>query len=175
MDAAANNSRRFNGIVSIRARHAMHRNKFQSAPGTSAGRYITAIMLARGSTAFQSAPGTSAGRYPKPPQRARGAISFQSAPGTSAGRYTPPVVCLLPILNVSIRARHECRAIQRSSNTLTSCHSPFQSAPGTSAGRYYAANTGERPSACVSIRARHECRAIPRWPKRMNRRRIFII
>ena len=62
---------------------------------------------------------------------------FQSAPGTSAGRYTAAYGAVCASEEVSIRARHECRAIRGS--TLD-----------------------DNIEAIVSIRARHECRAIPR-------------
>ena len=136
----------------------LERFKFQSAPGTSAGRYAFTKAMITDIKLFQSAPGTSAGRYkaysgfraikkrfnPRP-ARVPGDTLRVSRMLAIARRFNPRPARVpgdtdydtfsQATAEVSIRARHECRAIHP--------HSPFgldvsgfQSAPGTSAGRY---------------------------------------
>ena len=65
----------------------------------------------------------------------------------------------LRLLRVSIRARHQCRAIRWLSCLLIG-NFPFQSAPGINAGRSYVPSGHGVGAGDVSIRARHQCRAI---------------
>ena len=130
---------------------------FQSAPGTNAGRSVRLRVMRRHGLMFQSAPGTNAGRSPNAarppccewsfnPRPARmpgdpaGGLSRIAAlkgfnprparmPGDPTGLFYTPALS-----DVSIRARHECRAIRRRIGILLGVHL-FQSAPGTNAGR----------------------------------------
>ncbi len=61
--------------------------------------------------------------------------------------------------SVSIRARHQCRAMPTRRLLLLNSKW-FQSAPGINAGRCFRWLLGCLPQA-VSIRARHQCRAMP--------------
>ena len=86
--------------------------------------------------------------------------------------------------NVSIHARHFCRAIRASQSQRPTSHrfqstpgisagrygrrrrrprrgTGFQSTPGISAGRYVGSRWSDPESGAVSIHARHFCRAIP--------------
>ena len=63
---------------------------------------------------------------------------------------------------VSIRARHECRAMLAFPPGPLLPDHEFQSAPGTSAGRCMHRDEERYLHWVVSIRARHECRAM-RW------------
>ena len=131
--------------------------RFQSAPGTSAGRCLTLAGLNSGIVKFQSAPGTSAGRCTARMFTSARAIRFNPRPARVPGdarthqSWMPGCWCFNPRparvpgdaldrilfeldLAVSIRARHECRAM-RIQARMTGRRYRFQSAPGTSAGR----------------------------------------
>ncbi len=84
---------------------------FQSAPGMSAGRCIRVGNHAPVVHGFQSAPGMSAGRCAACSSLPLRAWLFQSAPGMSAGRCADHGMVHLHSEEVSIRARHECRAM----------------------------------------------------------------
>ncbi|ABD71611.1 hypothetical protein Rfer_3912 [Rhodoferax ferrireducens T118] len=60
---------------------------------------------------FQSAPDMNAGRSPRRNCLTKGTVTFQSAPDMNAGRSGVQRRNQLAIAGVSIRARHECRAI----------------------------------------------------------------
>ena len=140
-DRCARHERSF---VSIRARHvcrAMRHAmgyvpcvlKFQSAPGTCAGRCIDTPSHSKQKARFQSAPGTCAGRCYFQGRISEALFSFNPRPARVPG----DAIVIRPVNHVdlvSIRARHVCRAMLDFLDGVMSDHL-FQSAPGTCAGR----------------------------------------
>ena len=157
-------------LVSIRARHecrairterqgfALTFGLFQSAPGTSAGRYIADRSCTPGAFSFQSAPGTSAGRY----IISIIATSHQSCFNPRPARVPGDTFGGKAIDNevyVSIRARHECRAI-RAGYGDSRADSAVSIRARHECRAIHHGTDNERTPRKVSIRARHECRAI---------------
>ncbi len=131
--------------VSIRARHACRAmrpsanaicasSRFQSAPGTRAGRCFCSDGCLRGDFQFQSAPGTRAGRcnMHDPDSFDLVDVSIRARHACRAMPHGHPTV--RRGAEVSIRARHACRAM-RTSSPASAPRTWFQSAPGTRAGR----------------------------------------
>ena len=137
--------------------YARRRSRFQSAPGTCAGRCIRRCSDIRNAGQFQSAPGTCAGRCQLRLATGISAPGFNPrparVPGDASGRtrQTHPAAGFNPrparvpgdaatqemlamMLQVSIRARHVCRAMPSRVHSTRSGLA-FQSAPGTCAGR----------------------------------------
>ena len=169
--------------------------RFQSAPGTCAGRCSVTFTdtssatrfnprparvpgdarsskpFCTSGTPFQSAPGTCAGRCNAIPTKKPASSSFQSAPGTCAGR------CLATRNHRRRNHRFNPRPARVPGDAptfpaLMLTHSAFQSAPGTCAGRCFPLS--DMPSQQgVSIRARHVCRAMRGCLMLINSPRCF--
>ncbi|ABD71610.1 hypothetical protein Rfer_3911 [Rhodoferax ferrireducens T118] len=84
---------------------------FQSAPDMNAGRSPPAGDLYARRKKFQSAPDMNAGRSARSPLGGGAGWVFQSAPDMNAGRSDSVMGNTIKKKSVSIRARHECRAI----------------------------------------------------------------
>ena len=133
---------------------------------------------------FQSTPGITAGRHPLGLYFALYEAPFQSTPGITAGRHLRVCVVCAVVVDVSIHARHHCRATLPKSTSRDSdirfqstpgitagrhtrvtlmapARSWFQSTPGITAGRHAAARYQPLRLGLVSIHARHHCRATP--------------
>ncbi len=106
--------------VSIRARHECRAMPNQGDPSWSPQE-------------FQSAPGTSAGRCQRACQGEAGGSRFNPRPARVPGDAASAVLGEMEAY-VSIRARHECRAMRACVGAPVPVRR-FQSAPGTSAGR----------------------------------------
>ena len=131
------------GLVSIRARHQCRAIHGPAAP------HAAAMSFNPRPTSMPGDPGRRCSRNlwrmcfnPRPtsmpgdPFEALGYIilaRFQSAPDINAGRSLHPGMIGIATY-VSIRARHQCRAIQTSGPTRTLA-AVFQSAPDINAGR----------------------------------------
>ena len=95
--------------------------------------------------------------------------SFNPRPTSMPG---DPAIVPAPATGVavSIRARHQCRAIPERKYAIVS-RLMFQSAPDINAGRSdHVALRSAAGSRHVSIRARHQCRAIPDGAQAVSRR-----
>ena len=132
--------------VSIRARHQCRAIRF-------------ARVGQAGDDEFQSAPDINAGRswVGLVDHIAHGL--FQSAPDINAGRSRPGSPMRL-IHAVSIRARHQCRAIRADGVVVICGGLCFNPRPTSMPGDPFEA-LGYIILCLVSIRARHQCRAIP--------------
>ena len=86
-------------------------DRFQSAPGKNAGRYHPRPMQIYSFKLFQSAPGTNAGRYYEVKLPNGAYTGFNPRPARMPGDTMPSSETSITD-GVSIRARHECRAIQ---------------------------------------------------------------
>ena len=131
--------------------------EFQSAPDINAGRSHGQWIKPRTARLFQSAPDINAGRSCLLRHCCTAPRLFQSAPDINAGRSLGGTGSVRP-RRVSIRARHQCRAIRHEPHWVIDVHQ-FQSAPDINAGRSQCSGYDY----CyhqVSIRARHQCRAI---------------
>ena len=84
---------------------------FQSAPGITAGRSRVGCYSGIALSLFQSAPGITAGRSLRPTPQAASTQGFNPRPASLPGD-PPPDARSLPAGQVSIRARHHCRAIR---------------------------------------------------------------
>ena len=158
------------------------RPAFQSAPGTNAGRYTPTASDRASAMQFQSAPGTNAGRYhlsalvdwpcvrfnPRPARMPGDTVDFEQLVGVMAVSIRARHECrAIPgpgwnssnSLAVSIRARHECRAIPASRRTWSATWKSFNPRPARMPGDTRRVPARLQPT-LVSIRARHECRAI---------------
>ena len=106
-------------------RQKLRQKKFQSAPGTCAGRWPWKRSGIRRGTSFNPRPARVPGDVRE--VRPRFAfVEFQSAPGTCAGRCSQCKV-IYGKTEVSIRARHVCRAMLyggRSRSYLRECFNP---------------------------------------------------
>ena len=117
---------------------------------------------------------------------------FQSTPDIAAGRSVLTLYALGEVVDVSIHARHRCRAIlcykkTSAESDIVSIHARhrcrailveakhlrplpmFQSTPDIAAGRSALGAATVAGQLIVSIHARHRCRAIRRWFERCSR------
>ena len=155
--------------VSIHARHQCRAilrecwrcdadGSFQSTPGINAGRSSSTVGGEAFLVVFQSTPGINAGRSARRKCHLTPTAKFQSTPGINAGRSSQTWFDAIKC-NVSIHARHQCRAIQVTS-VWRWVYMTFQSTPGINAGRSSFGQVVQLHRQHVSIHARHQCRAI---------------
>ncbi len=145
-------------LVSIRARHAC-----RAMPVEGCGRHLD--------SKFQSAPGTRAGRCPANVVTSIEVSGFNPRPARVPGDAIVHVPYAL-LWRVSIRARHACRAMPDSLSSI-----PFAMSVSIRARHACRAMPGKgrcRESfGGVSIRARHACRAMHPITKNQSARHSF--
>ena len=151
------------GDARCRRRSPCQNLRFQSAPGTSAGRCrVSQSTLRTSHIGFNPRPARvpgDASLSSKP--IARSTHRFQSAPGTSAGRCCHLRQAIAGMISVSIRARHECRAMPADSVRHSIAHDAcFNPRPARVPGDASVSPISSSAQLHVSIRARHECRAM---------------
>ena len=148
-------------LVSIRARHQCRairpcRGRYDQAAHVSirARHQCRAIpclcLVAAQQHRFQSAPGINAGRSGEPQAGLLGLVSFNPRPASMPGdpELEPDMA---HAYGVSIRARHQCRAIPGIQSAWADA-GQFQSAPGINAGRSRAYRPGRAHPPCFNPR-----------------------
>ena len=156
-------------VVSIHARHQCRAILaegggigfglvFQSTPGINAGRSGMTQIAIISNAKFQSTPGINAGRSWARASTHSTPLGFNPRPASMPGDPgSERTGCTRT--DVSIHARHQCRAIP---SVTFACVlvSLFQSTPGINAGRSLFSSNCRVTLSKVSIHARHQCRAI---------------